>query len=30
MTSAWQRAWWWLLVAVALAAPVLMLTGVLY
>jgi hypothetical protein len=30
MTTMWQRAWWWLLVAVALTSPVLMLTGLLY
>jgi hypothetical protein len=25
-----HRAWWWILVAIALTAPILMLTGVLY
>jgi hypothetical protein len=30
VTSAWQKAWWWLLIAIVLTAPVLMLTGVLY
>jgi hypothetical protein len=30
VTSVWQRAWWWLLVAIVLTAPILMLTGLLY
>ena len=30
VTSAWQKAWWWLLIAIVLTAPILMLTGVLY
>jgi hypothetical protein len=30
VTSVWQKAWWWLLIAIVLSAPVLMLTGVLY
>jgi hypothetical protein len=30
MTTTWQKAWWWLLVGVAVTAPVLMLTGLLY
>jgi hypothetical protein len=30
MTSVWQKAWWWVLVAIVLTAPILMLTGVLY
>jgi hypothetical protein len=30
MASLWERAWWWVLVAIALTAPVLMLTGLLY
>jgi hypothetical protein len=30
VTSVWQRAWWWLLIAIALSAPILMLTGLLY
>jgi hypothetical protein len=30
VTSVWQKAWWWLLIAIVLATPVLMLTGLLY
>jgi hypothetical protein len=30
MTTLWERAWWWVLVAIVLTAPVLMLTGLLY
>jgi hypothetical protein len=30
MTTMWHKAWWWTLVAIALTAPILMLTGVLY
>jgi hypothetical protein len=30
VTSVWQKAWWWLLIAIVLSAPVVMLTGVLY
>jgi hypothetical protein len=30
MTTLWERAWWWVLVAIALTAPVLMLAGWLY
>lgn len=30
VTSAWQKAWWWVLLAIVLTAPILMLTGVLY
>jgi hypothetical protein len=30
MTTTWQKAWWWLLVAIMVSAPVLMATGLLY
>jgi|JI10StandDraft_1071094.scaffolds.fasta_scaffold14165_4 hypothetical protein len=30
MTTVWQKAWWWVLVAIVLTAPILMLTGHLY
>jgi hypothetical protein len=30
VTSVWQKAWWWVLVAIVLTAPILMLTGLLY
>jgi hypothetical protein len=30
VTSAWQKAWWWVLLAILLTSPVLILTGVLY
>lgn len=30
MASVLEKAWWWLLVAVALVTPLLMLTGLLY
>jgi hypothetical protein len=30
MTTMFQKAWWWVLVAIVLTAPILMLTGLLY
>jgi hypothetical protein len=30
MTAVFQKAWWWVLVAVVLIAPILILTGLLY
>ncbi len=30
MESVWQTMWLWLLLAILVSAPVLMLTGVLY
>jgi hypothetical protein len=30
MTTMFQKAWWWVLMAIVLTAPILMLTGLLY
>jgi hypothetical protein len=30
MTAVIGKAWWWVLVAIVVAAPVLMVTGLLY
>jgi hypothetical protein len=30
MPTMFEKAWWWVLVAIVLTAPILMLTGLLY